>query len=703
MQFEIALAATTSGGSPVTSMPNGLVGYWTFDGIHTNWRNGITYDQSGQGNNGTLTNMSTSTSPTVGKLGQSLRFDGVDDYIPLADSALLSPGSGNFAVSAWFKTNSPAATQSIYSNFGATAFLLFRVATTARFLSSDDASHGGNAVGATTLLPGVWYHVVGVRSGVNTHIYLNGVLDGTGGGNLGTLTLTGGTAPAIGRQNNAGSQHFNGLIDDVRIYNRALTVTEVQKLYTVGEAKFSNSPVSMQKGLVGYWTFDGQNTNWAKGITYDRSGFGSNGTLISMSTSTTPTTGKLGQALKFDGINDYIDLGDPLAIRPGVGIGSAITMSAWIKMNTNGNNQTIISKNDSGFPNNETQLRYQAGTGVNCIIGGNSTNFSIILSANVWYNVACVYDGANYMAYVDGREIGRTAKTGAIADDAGVNWTIGARTATSPAIFMNGSLDDVRIYNRALSAIEMREMYNLGSAKFGNSPVTEQQKGLIGYWTFDGPQTNWTKGLTYDQSGFKNDGTLTSMSTSTTPIAGKFGQGLNFDGVDDIVVIPDTNLLSFTDGADNDRPFSISVWVRPPVAGVGDGIVSKSTTFNTGEFYLHNGGSTQNLLFRIVDQSTGGYFGVLTGNVMTVSTWNHVVATYDASETNAGMKIYVNGVLVPVSNTNLGSYVGMENTTTNLYFGRRTSFFPGGLDDVRIYNRVLSTKEIQELYLTGGK
>src|SRR3989338_6109318 len=84
---------------------SGLVGYWTFDGKDTNWGTNKTNDLSGQGNTGTLTNMSTTTSPVVGKLGQGLKFDGSDDYVNVADAVSWDFGTNSFTLSFWFRLN----------------------------------------------------------------------------------------------------------------------------------------------------------------------------------------------------------------------------------------------------------------------------------------------------------------------------------------------------------------------------------------------------------------------------------------------------------------------------------------------------------------------------------------------------------------------------------------------------------------------
>ena len=82
-----------------------------------------------------------------------------------------------------------------------------------------------------------------------------------------------------------------------------------------------------------------------------------------------------------------------------------------------------------------------------------------------------------------------------------------------------GKIDDVRVYNRALSATEIKQLYNLGAANVGHSNAMISN-GLVGYWTFDGKDTNWTTGQTRDLSGNGNNGSLAFMSTSSSPAIG---------------------------------------------------------------------------------------------------------------------------------------------------------------------------------------
>jgi hypothetical protein len=77
---------------------NGLVGYWTFDGGSIDWRTNTIRDVSGNGNTGSLVTMSTSSSPTLGKIGQAMKFQGFPDRISMGN--VLHP-TGAFTYSAW--------------------------------------------------------------------------------------------------------------------------------------------------------------------------------------------------------------------------------------------------------------------------------------------------------------------------------------------------------------------------------------------------------------------------------------------------------------------------------------------------------------------------------------------------------------------------------------------------------------------------
>src|SRR3989344_124518 len=181
-----------------------------------------------------------------------------------------------------------------------------------------------------------WYYIIGTFDGTTGKIYVNGVLDNSGSLSL-SVPSNGSRNIGIGMtcdsgQGGCGSYKVgNGtVLDDVRIYNRALSAGEVAGLYTMGTATVNASTNALNtNGLVGQWSFDGKQTVWTSTIaatTLDTSGQSNTGTLTNMSQSTSPTPGKIGQALYFDGSNDYVTTGNA---------GDIKTLSYWVNTNTN--------------------------------------------------------------------------------------------------------------------------------------------------------------------------------------------------------------------------------------------------------------------------------------------------------------------------------------------------------------------------------
>ncbi len=263
-----AHASVVVGQSNTTSLSQGLVGYWTLDGSKTNWLTGTTQDSSGLGNTGQLIGMSTTTSPTQGKVGQGLKFNGSSTYIstptqnlPDRSQSVRGLYSSNFSQNGMIVEKDPVNTQ----------WELRFESGGLRWLPAS-----GTGVVAASPSNNHWHHIVATQTGTTASLYVDGVLVNTA-----TVAAIGnGSGPIyIGRYNSG--YYFNGSIDDVRIYNRALSAQEVQQLYKLGGGTIAQSnPVTLSTGLVGYWPFDGSDTNWSTGITKDISGNGNNGTLV---------------------------------------------------------------------------------------------------------------------------------------------------------------------------------------------------------------------------------------------------------------------------------------------------------------------------------------------------------------------------------------------------------------------------------------
>jgi hypothetical protein len=206
---------------------NGLVGWWPF--------NGNANDESGNGNNGTV-NGATLTADRNGIVDKAFSFDGVNDYI--ATNSLLN-ASEDFSFSSWVNSNSNS-DQIILNTIPHTiiAFIInpwFAGAGNIGFLYGTGNSFGwlnnNYSFSNPNLFQGVWVNHLIVKNGLNWKFYQNGVL-------IHNYNAPSNPASTISQlvfghcDPSVCSNTFNGKIDDIGIWNRALTDCEIQNLYT---------------------------------------------------------------------------------------------------------------------------------------------------------------------------------------------------------------------------------------------------------------------------------------------------------------------------------------------------------------------------------------------------------------------------------------------------------------------------------------
>ncbi len=174
--------------------------------------------------------------------------------------------------------------------------------------------------------------------------------------------------------------------------------------------------------------------------------------------------------------------------------------------------------------------------------GANNVNTNYPVNDGKWHQVAVTRSGTSLIFYVDGVNI-YTTSTGSNALNS-LGFEIG-RATYDGATFFNGAIDDVRVYNRALSAGEMKQLYQEGAAKAASGTTlqngTTLGAGLVGYWSFNGADTT---DKMYDRSGNNNNGYLSAgVATSSMKVAGKLGQAFNWNGSSKYIVVPDNATL----------------------------------------------------------------------------------------------------------------------------------------------------------------
>jgi glucose/arabinose dehydrogenase len=211
------------------------------------------------------------------------------------------------------------------------------------------------------------------------------------------------------------------------------------------------------------------------------------------------------------------------------------------------------------------------------------------------------------------------------------------------------------------------------------------QPGLVAAYAMD--ETSGTSIV--DWAGNSLTG---AISGATRTASGKFGGALSFDGVNDLVTIADANLLDFTTG------MTLEAWVFPTANGSGTwrNVLIKERP--GGEVYnLYSNADTNAATFYIVRSSQpDAPLDVRGLSQLPVNTWTHLAVTFD----NAALRLYVNGLLASTRAAAgpLLTSAGALRIGGNSIWGE---YFAGRIDEVRLYNRVLSGAEIQTDMNTG--
>ena len=382
------------------------------------------------------------TALTPGRIGQALSLNGISYYLTVSTSI-----SSIKSVAFWAKASTTASiAQGLVNLTGTTVYIS---TSASKVLSATGFTSPVYYIdGAASTTPGLydaeWHHVVVT----------------------GTAAITG-SAVELGRAN---SVYFGGRMDDVRFYSATLSASDAARLYGLGGTTYVNKNVDTTatgvapgSGLVGWWTFNGPDllTN----VT-DKSGSGNAGSLSGFAATTT-VIGKLGQALDFDGSDDYVTIAHSTSLNHG-NASDTFSVSAWVKTTAGGQ---IISK---GRPTSLTHIAYRLH-----VSSGNLTfarwhqtpdtadSFAgdVAIDDGVWHHVAFVNTSASsHSLYVDGA-LDVTDTTTWSQDDLNTEEVnIGRyKNHTFSTTFFTGSIDDVRIYNRALSAAEVLRLYQLGN------------------------------------------------------------------------------------------------------------------------------------------------------------------------------------------------------------------------------------------------
>jgi len=410
---------------------------------------------------------------------------------------------------------------------------------------------------------------------------------------------------------------------------------------------------------VGYWRFD-EGSGTAAG---DSSGNGNTGTLVN---APQWVDGKVGKALKFDGVDDYVHVPHSSSLDIG---GNQMTVEYWMRLSIDWHagmttNMGIYTKGDAWVGS------MTGGTGayrfnLAYIFPYPETNKNS-WAANVWYHMADVYDGACIRIYVNGALDKAEPVTGSIPHST-LSLVIGSQVYFGWPWAFNGTIDELAIYNYARTAEEIQNDFN----SIARNPV--------GYWRFD-EGSGIAAG---DSSGNGNTGTLMN---GPQWVDGVIGKALKFDGTNDYVYVPHSSSLDIVG-----NEISVEYWIKlsadwyaePDKDYTYDQILYDKGNAYTAAMIKKTGAHRFNIPFLPPYPETNK-------NSWNANTWYHIANVFDGTQ----IRIYVNGVL-----DNVESVVGsVSRSTINLAIGAHCfggkHFFTGAIDEFAIYDYARTAEEI---------
>lgn len=430
--------------------------------------------------------------------------------------------------------------------------------------------------------------------------------------------------------------------------------------------------MSLEKGLVGHWTMDDADTDGS--TLYDRSAYDNHGTINGPIT--TGVSSPIGQAYSFDGTSGGIQLTKP---EPNT-ITSSFTITTWCVLDSGQDTSNIFSTSNDSF-------RWRASSGDTHWVllddgSGNSTYFgSSTLPFDTYFYYTVVYDSSvpELRFYIDG-QLDDTISVSETSLQPYDEMYIGAYQLGSEV--WGGEISDLRLYNRVLSESEINQLYQMREQRTQSNDLA---KGLVGHWTMDDSDTSG--GTIYDSSGYDNHGTLNNSPTTGT--GGKINEAYDFtnDGSTNVSIDASSGT-----GLDFSGDISYSFWInhQDTLDSSGDNDYKTVLSYdsnNNSSFIIEDSGEL-NVSVNIDGSRTGFRSSFISEN-----TWYHIVVTYDSSSDTLSQ--YIDGALDNFSTITSGT---RSPAGTTFYISDPSRSVGGLIDDVRVYNRVLSASEVSRLY-----
>jgi len=520
---------------------------------------------------------------------------------------------------------------------------------------------------------GIEHHFVATVDATNITFYIDGELIGSEPLAAGNEIAGIGQAVAyLGKGVYGVDPLWTGSVNEFNIYDRALSLAEVQANYAAG-------PV---KPLVHSYTFEDGTANDSVGSAH--------GTLVGDATIVD------GQ-LVLDGDGDWMDMpGDIIAMNTFEELTIEIMFTSVAGGNTGYHMVTAFGEEGTG-DNPGYGYKYVCITPAR----GNDVSRGMIQTVSMdndpWseetgvsdviehddglpHHMVCTVDDTELAFYIDGVLIGAAALDPPGNSIAGLGTDVAriGKGVYGVDPLWAGSVEELNIYNRALSPAEVQANYAAGPQKAGPAPVDPGTEGLMVHFPLD----TASRGVTQDSSDNDRDGTLFGDPTF---VEGVDIMALDFDGVDDYVD---------TDYTEDLAVWTIACWAKSPAAPSGDPS-SASGPVHREKNYQFNWNHQSDDFRGSAALRVGGTWHAAKYGEVEADTWYHLAATYDGEE----LKAYKDGVLITTNDAPSGPPDAEAGTLKLGKHATAEQYFTGTVDEARIYNRALSPEEV--LFLAG--
>jgi len=659
------------------------------DATYINYSTDYVQDNSVYNNYGDRGNLKDDGMWVNGNQSNGLEFDGVDDGVVITkiDTSLLADGWSTFSWVNYYDNS-----EDYCEIFGGWIFGVYT--STNKLLSYDGVSSFKFSTG--TLTEGEWTHVGAVcdnQTDILTY-YINGVNDSSQ--SYDCDYANGNRINRIGEH--GGNKFFDGIIDEANIWNRTITQSEIDYIYT-------NNTILNSTGHVAQFKLDettGTNTE-------NSASTSNNGTLRNYDTfnpthnpSCTAFTGS-GGCYEFDGVDDYV-----ITNEPNFDEKSEFSISTWFKGTGSG---YLVSLPEATAGTNGAGVYFSTTDGgrVKCelVTHGQATTSTAYYTFGDtdWHHVVCAYNGTTLINYVDGVE----------RDSVSVALGSGIKHASGEVnigrfgdfgVYFNGSLDNIQIWDRALSSDEISALYS-DSSFIGKYSKSGDFKSLVFYndtsvyWntTFDmanssGQDFDTTDALFY----WKFDGSLTDeMGRATNPQINnevRNASGINsdciiFDGTDDWLdtnVRPDSYLDNINDN------FSISLaYTSDDTVGNRWVLHNLKAGYEGFGFYSH-----LDTLYFWLENDSGNSFNILDSDITSNDgNWHYAVGIVNRGNNSASL--YVDNKHQGTRDiTGMGDvFLGVD-----IYIGEnyQNRYHQGMIDEVIFWNKTLSRQDVEDSY-----